>query len=39
MSASVDLQALLRFLTKDAKVPLATAMAKVKDLQQAQLTR
>ncbi|GAM88044.1 hypothetical protein ANO11243_060730 [Dothideomycetidae sp. 11243] len=32
MSAN-DLQALLRFLSKDAKVPLATAMAKVKDMQ------
>lgn len=36
MSAS-DLQALLRFLTQDAKVPLATAMAKVKDLQKVSL--
>lgn len=32
MSAT-DVQALLRFLTKDAKVPLATAMGKVKELQ------
>jgi len=37
MSAA-DIQALLRFLTKDAKVPLATAMSKVKDMQQAQLS-
>ncbi|KAK4493979.1 hypothetical protein PRZ48_015165 [Zasmidium cellare] len=36
MSAS-DLQALLRFLSQDAKVPLATAMGKVKDLQNANL--
>lgn len=36
MSAS-DLQALLRFLSQDAKVPLATAMGKVKDLQKASL--
>ena len=34
MSAT-DLQALLRFLTKDAKIPLGTAMAKIKDLQAA----
>ncbi|PNS20795.1 hypothetical protein CAC42_2726 [Sphaceloma murrayae] len=32
MSAT-DVQALLRFLTKDAKLPLATAMGKVKELQ------
>ncbi|KJX97930.1 hypothetical protein TI39_contig452g00021 [Zymoseptoria brevis] len=32
MSAN-DIQSLLRFLTKDAKLPLATAMSKVKDLQ------
>ncbi|USW55737.1 Putative Impact family protein [Septoria linicola] len=36
MSAS-DLQALLRFLSQDAKVPLAMAMGKVKDLQAANL--
>ncbi|KAF2167269.1 hypothetical protein M409DRAFT_22696 [Zasmidium cellare ATCC 36951] len=36
MSAS-DLQALLRFLFQDAKVPLASAMGKVKDLQKANL--
>lgn len=36
MSAS-DLAALLRFLSQDAKIPLATAMAKVKDLQNASL--
>lgn len=36
MSAT-DLQALLRFLTKDAKVPLATAMSTFKDLQAAEL--
>ncbi|KAG8626893.1 hypothetical protein KVT40_005838 [Elsinoe batatas] len=36
MSAT-DVQALLRFLTKDAKVPLAMAMSKVKELQDAQL--
>lgn len=36
MSAA-DVQALLRFLSKDAKVPLATAMSKVKELQNAGL--
>lgn len=39
MAGTVDLQQLLRFLTKDAKLPLATAMTKVNDLQQAQLAR
>jgi len=36
MSAS-ELQALLRFLSQDAKVPLATAMSQVKELQKANL--
>ena len=36
MSAT-DLQALLRFLSQDAKVPLATAMGKIKDLQSSDL--
>lgn len=36
MSAT-DLQSLLRFLSQDAKVPLTTAMSKVKPLQTAQL--
>lgn len=36
MSAN-DLQSLLRFLSQDAKVPLATAMSKVKELQKANL--
>ncbi|KAK4619300.1 hypothetical protein CLAFUW4_10880 [Fulvia fulva] len=36
MSAT-NLQALLRFLSQDAKVPLATAMAKIKGLQTANL--
>ncbi|SMR49337.1 unnamed protein product [Zymoseptoria tritici ST99CH_3D1] len=35
--SAVDLQSLLRFLTKDAKLPLALAMSKVKDLQAANL--
>jgi hypothetical protein len=37
MSAT-DIQALLRFLSQDAKVPLATAISKVKALQQANLS-
>ncbi|KAB8338724.1 hypothetical protein FH972_021669 [Carpinus fangiana] len=37
MSAQADLQAFLRFLTKDAKVPLATALGKVKQFQAAGL--
>ena len=32
-----ELQALLRFLSQDAKLPLATAMSKVKDLQKSEL--
>ncbi|TKA54247.1 hypothetical protein B0A55_12783, partial [Friedmanniomyces simplex] len=35
--AAIELQALLRFLSQDAKVPLATAMSKVKELQHANL--
>jgi hypothetical protein len=38
MSSTAQLQALLRFLSQDAKVPLATAMAKVKELQKGNLT-
>ncbi|KAI6899770.1 hypothetical protein KC318_g7462 [Hortaea werneckii] len=34
---AANLQALLRFLSQEAKVPLATAMAKVKELQVADL--
>jgi hypothetical protein len=37
MASTQDLQALLRFLSQDAKVPLAQAMSKVKDLQAAKL--
>lgn len=37
MSATTDLQALLRFLSQDAKVPLATALSKVKKLQTSNL--
>jgi hypothetical protein len=39
MTTPSELQALLRFLSKDAKLPLATAMSKVKELQKAGLTR
>lgn len=35
--AAANLQSLLRFLSQDAKLPLATAMSKVKDLQSANL--
>ncbi|KAF2097557.1 hypothetical protein NA57DRAFT_67043 [Rhizodiscina lignyota] len=34
---AAKIQALLRFLSQDAKVPLATAMAKVKELQKEEL--
>lgn len=37
MASTQNLQALLRFLSQDAKVPLATAMSKVKDLQAAKM--
>ncbi|OCK76662.1 hypothetical protein K432DRAFT_407980 [Lepidopterella palustris CBS 459.81] len=37
MSSAGDIQALLRFLSQDAKVPLAIAMGKVKELQKAGL--
>jgi hypothetical protein len=39
MSTKTEIQALLRFLAQDAKVPLPTAMGKVKDLQAANMTR
>ena len=39
MSTKAEVQDLLRFLARDAKVPLATAMGKIKELQQAALTR
>lgn len=38
MSTTTDLPTLLRFLTQDAKVPLATALASVQALQKANLT-
>jgi hypothetical protein len=37
MTSAQDVQILLRFLSQDAKVPLAQAMGKVKDLQAAKL--
>lgn len=37
--AAAQLQALLRFLSQDAKVPLALAMGKAKELQKANLKR
>ncbi|KAI9717272.1 MAG: hypothetical protein M1812_004799 [Candelaria pacifica] len=38
MGSPAEIQALLRFLSQDAKVPLATAMGKVKILQERRLT-
>ncbi|PGG98824.1 hypothetical protein AJ80_09461 [Polytolypa hystricis UAMH7299] len=37
MSIAAQVQALLRFLTSDARIPLAQAMGKVKELQKANL--
>ncbi|KAJ9493985.1 hypothetical protein H2202_010532 [Exophiala xenobiotica] len=37
MAAAAEVQALLRFLTKDAKIPLAEAMPKINDLRKQQL--
>ena len=39
MASAAEIQALLRFLSQDAKVPLPTAMSKVKELHKAALTR
>ncbi|KAG9206910.1 hypothetical protein G6514_000200 [Epicoccum nigrum] len=38
MASAHEVQALLRFLSQDAKLPLAQALGKVKDLQAAKLT-
>lgn len=38
MATASEIQALLRFLSQVAKVPLPVAMSKVKDLQKATLT-
>lgn len=35
--ATAEIQSLLRFLSQDAKLPLASAMGKVMDLQKANL--
>ncbi|KAF3491548.1 uncharacterized protein GIQ15_01065 [Arthroderma uncinatum] len=37
MATAKDVQSLLRFLTQDARLPLAAAMGKIKDLQKAKL--
>jgi hypothetical protein len=37
MTSAQDIQSLLRFLSQDAKVPLAQALGKVKDLQAVKL--
>lgn len=39
MTTKHEIQALLRFLSQDAKIPLPTAMSKVKELQSANLIR
>lgn len=39
MTTAVEVQALLRFLTQDAKLPLSLAMGKIKEMQRASLTR
>jgi hypothetical protein len=39
MATQTEIQELLRFLSKEAKLPLALAMGKVKQLQEAQLTK
>lgn len=36
--ATAQVQGLLRFLSQDAKIPLATAMSKVMELQKSSLT-
>jgi len=37
MTSAQDVQILLRFLSQDAKIPLAQALSKIKDLQAASL--
>lgn len=39
MTTKHEIQVLLRFLSQDAKIPLPTAMSKVKELQSANLIR
>ncbi|CAD6570688.1 MAG: hypothetical protein ASARMPREDX12_003816 [Alectoria sarmentosa] len=38
MTTKTEIQALLRFLSQDARIPLPTAMSKIKELQSAKLT-
>jgi hypothetical protein len=38
MASAAEVQSLLRFLSQDAKLPLAQAMGKIKQLQDAKLT-
>lgn len=38
MTTKKEIQALLRFLSQDARIPLPTAMSKIKELQSANLT-
>jgi len=37
MASAQEIQSILRFLSQDAKVPLAQALGKVKELQSADL--
>lgn len=39
MASAAEIQVLLRFLTQDSKIPLALAIAKVKDLREAKLLK
>lgn len=39
MSTTTEVQSLLRFLSQDARLPLSTAMGKIKELQKASLTK
>lgn len=39
MTTKDEIQELLRFLSRDARVPLPMAISKVKELQSAKLTR
>ena len=39
MTTKLEVQALLRFLSQDAKIPLPVALSKIKELQKAELTR
>ena len=39
MTTKSEIQDLLRFLSQDAKIPLQVAMAKIKELQKANLTK